>query len=243
VTVFARPTFPGEYRTAVSTMVREIAFAVAGYELPVTEPAEETVVLGPSMGPMPLRDTMRPLYAFMVLIMEAIAISVLISSEVQQGTMTALLATPAGITDVLASKGLLGTAIAFSESALVLLLIRGLGASPGIVLVALLLGAVLVTGIAMIAGSAGKDLVGTMMIGMLMLIPLAVPAFAVLIPGSVAVWVQALPSYGLVKTVTDTSMGGAGWTDALPWLGVLAAWCVASGAIGVAVLRRRVRVL
>ena len=242
VTVFARPTLPPEYSGAVSTMVREIAFAIAGYELPVVEPAEERVVLGPDSGPVPLRDRMRPLYAFMVLIMEAVALGTLISSEVQQRTLVAMLATPARVSDVILSKGALGTLIAFTEAAVVLLLVRGFGPSPGLVLLALFLGAVLVTGVAMIAGSAGKDLMGTMLNGMVILLPLAVPAFAVLFPGTPGFWVMVLPSYGLVRAILDTSVNGLGWAESLPELGMLAAWCVAIAGLGIVVLRRRMGV-
>ena len=223
-------------------MVREIAFAIAGYELPVVEPAEERVVLGPDSGPVPLRDRMRPLYAFMVLIMEAVALGTLISSEVQQRTLVAMLATPARVSDVILSKGALGTLIAFTEAAVVLLLVRGFGPSPGLVLLALFLGAVLVTGVAMIAGSAGKDLMGTMLNGMVILLPLAVPAFAVLFPGTPGFWVMVLPSYGLVRAILDTSVNGLGWAESLPELGMLAAWCVAIGGLGIVVLRRRMGV-
>ncbi len=240
VTVYARSTLPPEYRAAVSTMVREMAFAIAGYDLPVTEPDEETVLVGRSASPIPIRDRMRPLYAFMVLIMEAIALATLISSEVQQKTMTALLATPARVSDVLLSKGGLGTLFAFGEAALVLLLVRGYGSAPGIVLVALLLGAILVTGVAMIAGSSGKDLISTMLLGMLILIPLTVPAIAVLFPGSSALWMRAIPSYGLVATVLDSSVYDAGWLEVLPNLAMLAGWCAVSAVLGVLVLRHRV---
>lgn len=218
VTVYATATLPPEYRGAVTTMVREISFALAGFDLPVTEPSDDDVILGPAIGPVPIRDKMRPLYAFMVLVMEAVALGTLISSEVQQRTMTALLVTSARVSDVLLSKSVLGTLIAFSEAVIVMVLIRGFGPAPGLVLVALLLGATLVTGVAMIAGSAGKDLVGTMLVAMFMLIPLIIPALAVLFPGTTAWWVSALPSYGLVRAILDTTVLGHGWSESLPEL-------------------------
>ncbi len=240
VTVYASPTLPVEYRDAVSTMVREIAFAIAGFELPVTEPDEQTVILGPDAGPIPIRDRMRPLFAFWVLIMEAIALGSLISAEVQQKTIGAILVTPARVSDVLFSKGVIGTFVAFSEAAIVLLIIRGFGTSPGVVTVALLLGAVLVTSIAMIAGAAGRDLFGTMVLGIIMLIPLAIPSFSVLFPGSVAGWVRLIPSYGLVATIMGSSVYGAGWSESLPELAMLAGWCVVFAAVGMFILQRRV---
>lgn len=65
----------------------------------MSEPEEDLAVLGKDMAgnQIPLREKLRPLYAFMVLIMEAVA---------------------------------LGTLIAFSEGAVVMLLIRGFEVSP-----------------------------------------------------------------------------------------------------------------
>ena len=242
VTVYAKPSLPAEYSNAVSTMVREMAYAVAGYELPISEPAEDSVILGRDIGPIPIREKLKPLYAFMVLIMEALALGMLISSEVQHRTMTALLSTPARLSDVLLSKQFLGTTIAFSEAVLVLILIRGLGPRPGIVIVALAMGAILVSGLAMICGSAGKDLIGNLMLGILVLVPLAIPAFAVLFPGTVATWITIVPSYGLVRAMVDTQIGG-GWRDALPHLATLTAWAAATAIAGWLVLKRRVEVI
>ena len=241
VTVYVRPNLPVEVTGAMSTMVKEIAYAVAGYQLPIIEPSEQTVVLGIDRAgeQIPFRDRMKPLYAFMVLIMEAIALGTLISSEIQERTLTALLSSPARVGDIISAKILLGTLIAFSEAMIITFLIQGFGAAPGVVILALFLGALLVTGVAMIAGSAGKDLMATMLIGLLMLIPMAIPSFSVLFPGSPATWIQWLPSYGIVKAIVGSSMEGAGWSESAQYLWILAGWCVVSAAAGVLVLRRR----
>lgn len=243
VTVYSRPSLPPEYAATVSTIVREVVYAIAGHPLPVSEPEEETVILGPEQGPLPFREQLRSLYAFLVLVMESIALSALIASEVQNRTMTALLSTPARVGDVLASKGLLGASVAFSEAALVLLLVRGFGARPVPVLVALALGSMLVTGLAMIAGSAGKDLLGTMQIGLFLLVPLIIPAFAVIVPGTVAPWIRVLPSYGLVQIVIDASRYGAPWSVLLPNMAVLGSWSMFVALIGYFTLRRRVELI
>jgi len=245
VTVFVRPGLPKEVGRAMETMVREIAFSLAGHELPVTEPEEDLAVLGKDMAgnQIPLREKLRPLYAFMVLIMEAVALGTLIASEIQQRTITAVLATSTRISHVLGAKLLIGTFIAFSEGAVVMLLIRGFGVSPGIVLTSLLFGALLVSGIAMIAGSAGKSLVGTMLISILFLIPLAVPAFALLFPGSPGWWMELIPSYGLVKAISVATIDGEGWAGAIRYLGVLLGWSAAIVFTGALVLKRRVEAL
>ena len=175
--------------------------------------------------------------------MEAISLGALISSEVQHKTITALLVTRAGLGHVLAAKGILGASFAFTEAAIVLLLIRGFGPSPGIVLSALVLGAILVTGIAMITWSAGKDLMGTMMFSLLFMIPLMIPPFAVLFPGSMASWIQILPSYGLVRIILGAGLEGAGWAESARHFFILAGWCAAFAVTGLLVLKRRVQTL
>ena len=241
VHVYVRPNLPSEFTGAMSTMIREIAYAVAGYQLPITEPEGEVTVLGVDRAgnQVPFRDRIKPLYAFMVLIMEAIALGALIASEIQERTITALLSTPARVGDILTAKIILGTCIAFSEALIITILIRGLGSTPGVVVVALLLGAVLVTGVAMIAGSAGKDLMVTMLLGIIILMPMAIPGFSVLFPGTPAGWVKWLPSYGIVKVIVGSGTEGAGWAESAPYLGILAGWCVVSAAVGTLILRRR----
>lgn len=245
VTIYVRANLPEEITGAMQSMVRELSYAVAGYQLPITEPEEELVIVGEDRAgdQIPFRERMKPLYAFMVLVLEAVSLAALISSEVQERTVTAILSTPARVGDVLVAKGILGTAIAFTETMLILILIQALGPSPLIVVVTVLFGAILVTSVAMIAGSAGKELMSTMLLGMVMLLPLAVPAFAVLFPGEPAAWVKALPSYGIVQIVFDVTVLGAGWADILRPLLILAAWCLALGLAGTLILKRRVETI
>lgn len=245
VTIFARPNLPVELRGALTSMVREITYALTGNVLPVSEPEEETVILGIDRAgaQIPFREKMKPLYAFLVLVMEAVALGALIATEIQQKTITALLVTKARLGDVLAAKLILGSAIAFSEAALVLVLVRGFGSSPLIVITALVLGAIMVAGISMIAGSAGKDLLGTMLIAMLFLFPLMIPAFSVLFPGTAAPWIRILPSYGLVQTILNVTLENGGWAESAGSLLMLAGWGFVFAALGLLVLKRRVETL
>ena len=242
VTIYVRPNLPEEITGAMESMVRELAYAIAGYHLPVTEPDEEYVIVGEDLAgdQIPFRDRMKPLYAFVVLMLEAISLAALISSEIQERTVTAILSTPARVGDILLAKATLGTFIAFTETTLILLLIRGLGPSPLIVLVTVFLGAIMVTAVAMIAGSAGKELMGTMLLGIIVLLPLAIPAFSVLFPGEPASWVKLMPSYGIVKVVFQTTTAGAGWAEAWNHLLVLALWCLGLMVAGSLILRKRV---
>ena len=79
-----------------------------------------------------------------------------------------------------------------------------------------------------------------LIIGMLIMIPLIVPAMAALFPGEPALWVKVLPTYGLVQTVIDASAGGLSWADAAGALAAMAAWGVGLLILGAWTLNRRV---
>src|SRR5690606_32369159 len=129
--------------------------------------------------------------------------------------------------DVLAAKTALGTLLAFGQGFLLLLAVGALGRGAPVLLVALLLGAVLVTGLAMIAGSTGADFLGIVFLSVALMLPLVIPAFASLFPGSAATWVQALPSYGLVQVIIGAGVYGEGFRDSAGDLLSVLAWCLA----------------
>lgn len=247
VRVYVEASVPREIQTAVSSLVGELAFAVAGEPLPVTlpDPAESYVVLGTDRigDQTTARDSFRPLFVFLVLMMEMFVMASLIAKEIQERTVTAMLVTPATVADVLAAKGIAGTLSGFGQSVIILLAIGALANQPVLMLLLILLGSVMVAGVAMLAGSVGKDFISTMFQGMVYMIPLLIPAFAAMFPGTASAWVRALPSYPLVSGLVDVSTYGAGWSETLPEVGVLAVWCVALFTLGWVVLRRKVRTI
>ena len=109
---------------------------------------------------------------------------------------------------------------------LLLLIIGSFANQPLILLCALLLGAVLVTGFGLIAGAAGKDFIETLFYGMAFMIPLMIPAIAVLFPGFRRGVGEGLASYGLIQAVVQASAYNAGWLEVLPYLGMLLVWCL-----------------
>ena len=72
-----------DLRGAVAAMVREIGYALAGEPLPVAEPETAELIVGVDRvgAQVPLRERMRPIFAFMVLIMESIALGALIAAD------------------------------------------------------------------------------------------------------------------------------------------------------------------
>ena len=244
VQIFVPAGLPAEIQLLIEGSVSEIAFAISGVPPPV-DPATQAVVLGTDRvgAQISLQQQMRPLLLIMVLMVETFALSSLVAVEVQQRTVLAVLATPVRIVDFLAAKGIFGVALAFSETAILALLIGAFAVNAPAIVVILLLGAVLVTGFGMIAGSYGRDFMGTLLVSMLFMIPLMIPAFAALFPGSVPGWVKILPTYGLVEAMIRVTADGYAMTQILPVLLLLAAWGLAAFAAGALILRRRVAML
>jgi len=247
VTVYIDAAVPDEVETAMTSLVRELAYAAAGDELPVDTLAADQifVVLGEDRvgNQASARDGFRPVFVFLILLMEMFVMASLIAKEIHDRTVVAVLVTPATIGDVLAAKGIVGVLSGMAQAVIVLIAIDSLAPQPALILMLMLLGAVMVSGTAMLAGSTGKDFMSTLFTGMLYMIPLMIPAFAALFPGTASAWVQAMPSYPLVQGLVNVSTYGDGWAETLPELGVLLAWCVGLFAIGWLVLKRKVQTL
>ena len=245
VRVYVEAGVPKEIRRAAESMVREIAYHIAGDDLPITEPDEQTVILGQDrMGnQVPLRDKMKPMLAFFVLMFEAFALASLISGEVQAKTVTAMLVTPARTGDVLAAKTILGTLLAFAQAVILLLAVNALGEGVILLLFIVLLGALMVAGIGLITGAAGKDFMGTLLYGMIFMVLLAIPAFAPLFPGMASPWVKVLPSYGIVEGMVGTAIYGKGWGESAPYLALIIVWDIVIVGSGLLVLKKKVEAL
>jgi ABC-2 type transport system permease protein len=183
------------------------------------------------------------MFVFLVLMMELFAMASLIAKEIQDRTVTAVLVTPATVGDVLAAKGITGALSGLAQAVIVVAAIGALTPHTGLVLTLLLLGAVLISGTAMIVGATGRDFISTLFYGMAFMVPLLIPAFAALFPGTAAAWVRVLPSYPLVRGLVDVTTYGQGWSETLPELGALLLWCIALFALGWTVLRRKVQTL
>jgi ABC-2 type transport system permease protein len=245
VTVYSDANVPEEIQGAMEGFVRETGYALAGQEMPV-EFDEEAVILGEDRvgDQVTLQEKFRPMIVFMILLMETFSLSSLISTEVLQRTVTAVLVTPVRIGDFLSSKTIFGTMLGLTQGYLVLLLVGGLTAENwSLLLVVVLMGAVMFTGVAMITGAAGKDFMGQLFYNMIFIVPMIIPAFAALFPGTVATWVQVIPTYPIMEVLVGATSYDMGWSDAAGYLLYAAAWLVALYLIGLFTLKRKVESL
>lgn len=240
VTVLVSADAPG-LGASVRGFTQELAAALAGEPTPVALPDPDTVVVGPAglTEPPSFRDRVRPLFAFMVLLVETFALASLVSGELAHGTARAVVVTPARVADLLAAKTVVGVLLAFVQGVLLLALTGTLALDPPLLLVTMLLGAALVTGVGLLAGSFGGDFLTTVFVSIAFMFPLMIPAFGTLFPGSGAWWIEALPSAGLVEVVTGVALRDEGWAAAGGHLVALSAWCLVLLAAGWALLQRR----
>jgi ABC-2 type transport system permease protein len=184
---------------------------------------------------------MLPLFAVLVVLTETLGMASLISEEVETGTVEALLVTPVTVRGLFLAKGIAGVSMAFVQGTLLLAITGGLSQQPLIILLALFLGSLLVTGIGFLLASAGKDLMSVMAWGIPIMIVLGIPAFGVMFPGTVTGWIKAVPSYYLVDTVHLAANFGLGWGDVWQNLPILLGFDAAFIVLGIVALRRKLR--
>jgi ABC-2 type transport system permease protein len=239
ISLYFTPDVPQEMKDTVALIIRELAFVQTGQPLSI-EVTEE--ILGPDMTgtPIPPRDRLRPLLAVMIVVVEMMGLATLLSEEVERGTINALLVTPVSIKELFIAKGVTGTSLAFGESVLFMLLVGGFGGGPLIILITLLLGAVLITGVAFLISSVSKDFMSVLAWSIPTFIILLVPSFGILFPGAITNWIKILPSYYLVDTVHRVANFGSGWGDIWLNLVILLGYCLVITYAGIYTLRRRV---
>lgn len=238
VTLYFASDTLDETREAVRTLITTMSSVQAG-AVPPIEFVEE--VLGPDMvgDQIPYRDRLVPLLAIFLLLFETFGLATLISEEVERGTIRALLSTPTSIKELFTAKAIVGVGLAFTQAGAFLLIVGGLSDKPGVILAALVLGAMLVTGIGFLVAALSKDMLSVMGWGIVALIPMCIPAFGVMFPGTVSGWVEFIPSYYLIDTVHQVANLGMGWAEVYGNLIVLLGINVIILWFGAVALRRK----
>ncbi len=228
------PDVVGVYEAAA----RELSFSLIGQELPVMI---NEVILGPDLAGAQIapRQRMLPLFAVLVLMVECLGLASLITAEVEQGTIRALLVTPLTMRGLFVAKSLFGSLFAFVQAALLLAITGGLVKAPLLNLTALLIGSVLMTGVAFFIATLGRDLMSVMGWGMLALLIMALPTLTILTPGLAAAWVQFIPTHYLVDTIYRSLNFNAGWSEVGANLLPLAGSALLLLGFGMGILQRR----
>ncbi|WP_298817968.1 ABC transporter permease [Chloroflexus sp.] len=238
VELFLAPEVTPDLVSVYEAAGRELSFSLIGQELPVTI---SEVVLGPDLAGAQIapRQRMLPLFAVLVLMVECLGLASLIVAEVEQGTIRALLVTPLTMRGLFLAKSLFGSLFAFVQAVVLMAVTGGLAQAAFLNLTALLIGSVLMTGVAFLIAALGRDLMSVMGWGMLALLIMALPTFTVLIPGLAADWVRLIPTHYLVDTIYRSLNFGAGWSEVGGNLAPLAGSALLLLAMGMVILQRR----
>ncbi len=240
VNIYVANDVPPEFQEMYALLFRELGFMMAGRPLAI-QATEEVLGVDRAGSQIPPRNRMLPLFAMFILMVETLGLASLISMEIEGGTLEALLITPLKVEGLFIAKGLFGTALAFVQVAALMAIVGGFSREPLIIVTALLLGSLLVTGLGFMVASVAKDMMSVMGWGILAIVTLALPPLNVLLPGLVTNWIKIIPSYYLVDTVHQVVNFGAGWGDVGSNLLALLAFALAFLALGVVALRRKFR--
>ncbi|MDT8304778.1 MAG: ABC transporter permease [Anaerolineae bacterium] len=238
VQIYFSSAFPEEFKELYATFFREIGFMLTGQ--PLTIDVEEQILGEDRAGEqIPYRDRMLPLFAVLILMMETMGLASLVSSEISGGTIEALLVTPLRVEGLFTAKAVFGVGLAFVQAAFLVAVTGALDEQPLLILLLLLLGSVLVTGVAFLIASVASDMMSVMGWGIVGVLVMSLPAFSVLVPGLTTEWVKVIPTYYLVDGVYRVVNHGAGWADMSQNLLALLLFSVVFLVLGIVVLRRR----
>ena len=197
IIVYYSADLDDEFKEMYTIFLHEFIHTITGNTLNINF---KEVVLGPDMGgnQIPHRDRMIPLFIFFILIMETFGLSNLITSEIERGTMEALITTPMNVIDLFLGKGITGVSLAFSQAVLFIAITGSLAQNSLFIVLVLLLGSMLVTGLSFFIAAISKDMMSVVAWGTLVMIILIIPAITKVFPGPVSGWIKIIPSYCLV---------------------------------------------
>ncbi len=238
IELYFSPEFPEELKEAYIVFFEEIGYNLGGQRLNI-QTHEEVLGVDRAGEQIPQRDKMLPLFAALILAVETLGLASLISSEIEAGTLRALLVTPMRMEGLFVAKGVVGVGLAFLQAVILMAVTGGLSQQAPLIIVALLLGSLLVTGIGFLLASVSTDIMSVMAWGVPAILLLSLPAIGIILPGLTTEWVKILPSYYLIDTVYQAAVLNVGWAGAGSNLLILLAFALAFMGLGIVVLRRK----
>lgn len=238
INVYFTSTAPPEIADSVVALVKELSYIQTGQVLAFDTTQE---ILGPDMlgEQIALRDRMRPMLVILILLTEIMTLASLIAVEIAQGTARALLVTPMRSSDLFTAKGILGVGLALAQAVLFMAIVGGFAHEPLLILTTLFIASVFVVGTGFLVASLARDVNAVVGWGMVILILFAIPGFGAVVPGLLADWAKAIPSYYLIDTVNRVANYGAGWSEVGVNLLILTGVTAVLLAAGLLTLRRR----
>ncbi len=110
-------------------------------------------------------------------------------------------------------------------------------------IIIVLLGATMTSAIGMIAGAAGRGFAMTLFYGVVIMIPLMFPVSSILHNGTPSLFIQTIPSYGIMKGLVGATVYGQGVAELAPYIYMALAWDIVLLGLGLVILKKRVETL
>ena len=238
VMLYFTAAIPDEVREAIKAMAYELGSQAAGQGL-LLDLREEVLGRDFSGNQIPWRDRLIPIMVIMILGTEMLSLSSLISTELEQRTIRALLVTPLSLGNILSAKAILGTSMAFIQVILFTAIAGGLSQQPLAMVLVLIIGSIMITGIGFLVASLARDMMGVTAWGMIVLIIFVIPALGAMIPGMLSGWARMIPSYHLTDAVVQLVNYGADFGVVSSHILIMLGWTAAFAVTGAIALRRQ----
>lgn len=243
IDVWFAPGIPTEVRESYGDIMTVVANAGNPQLRTRLNNLQETEeVLGPDLRePLPVRDLLVPMLLLFILSIETMGVATLITQEVERGTANALLTSPLRLGHFVSAKIIMGVGLALVQLVLLVILVGKIGINPALLLTTLLLGSLMLIGLAFVIAALSRDNMAVLAWSVLFIIVLAIPAIGVVLPGLSTAWAELIPSYYLIDSLHRVLNFGATWGDVSRNLLNLVLVGGASIALGTFVLRRRLQ--
>jgi len=231
---------PGEFREMYDIFIGEMVNQMSGLGINIKN---LEIVLGPDMGgkQIPLKNRMIPLFAFMLIITETMGLANLITTEVESGMIPPLMVTKMSVVDLFVGKGITGVFLAFVPTVLIMALTGALSRNSSLIIVTLLLGSMMITGISFFIASISKDMMAVGGWAVILMVCLMLPGMVLIFPGPVSGWVKMIPSFYIVDTLYRAVNFGIGWEGNINNIFLLMVFNIVFIFLGIITLKRKVQ--
>lgn len=209
-----------ENRVILGVTIADLVRDLAGQEAPVVV---EITTLGEEES-LPWNDRLLPLVVLMAVYLGGLFLpATSVINEKERKTMQALLVTPTTKAEVFAAKGLTGVVLSLVMGVVILTLNQVFGAEPALLVLVLAMGAIMAVEVGLVCGVYLKDVSSLFTIWKLGGILLFAPALVYIFP-QIPDWVARIfPTYYMVQPIVELTLQGAGWTEIIGDVVVLAA--------------------
>ncbi len=206
VELFFAPGLAEEYVTSFEFLV-EIAFSEMTYrkEGDLLNITTEEIFIGKDImgSEVPLKKMMIPLMICVLFIMEIFALGISLVEEIESRSLKAVLIAPVSMYELLVAKGITGISVSLIQSFIFLLATGSLTTQALAIIMIILLGAVLTTGVSALLAAFSTDMMSLVTKGIFAMLILMIPLLGIIIPGFFSSWVSIIPTYILADSLNQ----------------------------------------